>query len=60
MSTHKASLECRHISLAYGATPVLRDVNLTIEPGDFFALTGPARDGVGQRGVRPGGAAREP
>jgi iron(III) transport system ATP-binding protein len=37
----KASLECRHISLAYGATPVLRDVNLKIEPGEFFALLGP-------------------
>ena len=45
MSTHKASLECRHISLAYGSTPVLRDVNLKIEPGEFFALLGPSGSG---------------
>lgn len=41
----KASLECRHISLAYSATPVLRDVNLKIEPGEFFALLGPSGSG---------------
>ena len=40
-----ASLECRHISLSYGATPVLRDVNLKIEPGEFFALLGPSGSG---------------
>ena len=43
--SNKASLECRHISLAYGATPVLRDVNLKIEPGEFFALLGPSGSG---------------
>ena len=42
---NKASLECRHISLSYGATPVLRDVNLSIEPGEFFALLGPSGSG---------------
>ena len=42
---NKASLECRHISLSYGATPVLRDVNLKIEPGEFFALLGPSGSG---------------
>ncbi len=41
----QASLECRHISLAYGATPVLRDINLAIEPGEFFALLGPSGSG---------------
>ena len=45
MSTNKASLECRHISLAYGATPVLRDITLKIEPGEFFALLGPSGSG---------------
>ena len=45
MSTHKASLECRHISLSYGATPVLRDITLKIEPGEFFALLGPSGSG---------------
>ena len=42
---NKASLECRHISLSYGSTPVLRDINLKIEPGEFFALLGPSGSG---------------
>ncbi|MBO9680855.1 MAG: ABC transporter ATP-binding protein [Acidovorax sp.] len=45
MHLNKVSLECRHISLSYGATPVLRDVNLRIEPGEFFALLGPSGSG---------------
>ena len=42
---NKASLEARHISLSYGATPVLQGVNLRVEPGDFFALLGPSGSG---------------
>ena len=42
---HQVSLEARHISLSYGSTPVLRDVNLKIEPGEFFALLGPSGSG---------------
>lgn len=38
---NKVSLEARHISLSYGATPVLQGVNLRVEPGEFFALLGP-------------------
>ena len=38
----KVKVEIRNVSLAYGATPVLRDINLTIEPGEFFALLGPS------------------
>ncbi len=45
MHLNKVSLECRHISLSYGTTPVLRDVNLRIEPGEFFALLGPSGSG---------------
>jgi iron(III) transport system ATP-binding protein len=30
------------VSLAFGATQVLRDITLTIEPGEFFALLGPS------------------
>ena len=42
---HKVALEARHISLSYGSTPVLRDVNLRVEPGEFFALLGPSGSG---------------
>ena len=38
-------VECRHIALAYGNTPVLNDINLSIEPGEFFALLGPSGSG---------------
>jgi iron(III) transport system ATP-binding protein len=41
----KVSVECRNIRLAYGTTEVLRDVNLIIEPGEFFALLGPSGSG---------------
>jgi len=45
MSLNQASLEARHISLSYGSTEVLRDINLKIEPGEFFALLGPSGSG---------------
>ena len=45
MNQNKVSLEARHISLSYGATEVLKDVNLRIEPGEFFALLGPSGSG---------------
>ena len=45
MHLNKVSLEARHISLSYGSTEVLRDVNLRIEPGEFFALLGPSGSG---------------
>jgi iron(III) transport system ATP-binding protein len=41
----KVSLQCRNIRLAYGSTEVLKDVNLDIEPGEFFALLGPSGSG---------------
>ncbi len=41
----KVSVQCRHVRLAYGATEVLKDVNLDIEPGEFFALLGPSGSG---------------
>ena len=37
----KVSVECRNIRLSYGKTEVLKDVNINIEPGEFFALLGP-------------------
>ena len=45
MHLNKVSLEARHISLSYGKTEVLKDVNIRIEPGEFFALLGPSGSG---------------
>jgi iron(III) transport system ATP-binding protein len=33
------------VRLAYGKTEVLKDVNLDVEPGEFFALLGPSGSG---------------
>ena len=41
----KVSVQCRNIRLAYGSTEVLKNVNLDIEPGEFFALLGPSGSG---------------
>jgi iron(III) transport system ATP-binding protein len=41
----KVSVVCRNLRLAYGKTEVLKDVNLDIEPGEFFALLGPSGSG---------------
>jgi iron(III) transport system ATP-binding protein len=41
----KVEVEVRNISLAYGATPVLQDISVSIEPGEFFALLGPSGSG---------------
>jgi iron(III) transport system ATP-binding protein len=38
-------VEIEDVSLAYGATPVLREVSVAIEPGEFFALLGPSGSG---------------
>ena len=38
-------VEARQIQLAYGTTPVLRDITLTVEPGEFFAILGPSGSG---------------
>ncbi len=41
----KVSVVCRHVRLSYGHTPVLKDVSLDIQPGEFFALLGPSGSG---------------
>jgi iron(III) transport system ATP-binding protein len=38
-------VEAQNIQLSYGATKVLHDITLTVEPGEFFALLGPSGSG---------------
>jgi iron(III) transport system ATP-binding protein len=35
-------VEARDVSLAFGRNTVLRDIGVTVEPGEFFALLGPS------------------
>jgi iron(III) transport system ATP-binding protein len=35
-------VDIRHVDLSYGANHVLKDVNLQINPGEFFAFLGPS------------------
>jgi len=41
----KVRVEAHNIELSYGTTQVLRDISLTVEPGEFFALLGPSGSG---------------
>lgn len=38
-------IEIKNIALAFGSTAVLKDITLTIHPGEFFALLGPSGSG---------------
>ncbi len=42
---NKVRVEAQNIAMSYGKTVVLRDINLVIEPGEFFALLGPSGSG---------------
>ena len=41
----KVKVEAQNIAMSYGSNVVLRDINLAIEPGEFFALLGPSGSG---------------
>lgn len=41
----KVGVSTRNLSLSYGSVPVLKDINLDIQPGEFFALLGPSGSG---------------
>ncbi|MDO9025944.1 ABC transporter ATP-binding protein [Zwartia sp.] len=38
-------IEIKNIALAFGSTAVLKDITLSIQPGEFFALLGPSGSG---------------
>jgi iron(III) transport system ATP-binding protein len=40
--SHPVRVEAQRVSLSFGSTRVLRDIEVTIEPGEFFALLGPS------------------
>lgn len=40
--SHAVGVEIAHVDLAYGNNPVLKNVSLSIEPGEFFAFLGPS------------------
>ena len=42
---NKVRVEAQNIAMSYGKNVVLRDINLVIEPGEFFALLGPSGSG---------------
>jgi iron(III) transport system ATP-binding protein len=44
-SLKKVGVVARNISLSYGKTEILKDINLQVEPGEFFALLGPSGSG---------------
>lgn len=42
---NKVPISARGLHLRYGNIPVLQDLNLQVEPGEFFALLGPSGSG---------------
>ncbi len=65
MKQQMVGIEIENLHLAFGDTEVLTGVNLTIEPGEFFAFLGPSGSGkstllraIAGFGPRPRGAIR--
>jgi iron complex transport system ATP-binding protein len=42
---HSPAIAIKNLSFAFGANPVLKTVNLTFEPGKFYAILGPNGSG---------------
>jgi ATP-binding cassette subfamily B protein len=42
---HEPIIACRGVSIAYGDTTILRDVNFQIHPGEIVVLSGPSGSG---------------
>ena len=42
---NKVKVEAQNIAMSYGRNVVLRDINIVVEPGEFFALLGPSGSG---------------
>ena len=38
---HSPLFVLRDVSFSYGASPVLKDINLTLQPGKFYGIIGP-------------------
>jgi iron(III) transport system ATP-binding protein len=45
IETSAVSVKIENLSLSFGEDEVLRDINLTIEPGEFFTFLGPSGSG---------------
>ena len=65
MKQQMVGIEIENVHLSFGNTEVLTGVNLTIEPGEFFAFLGPSGSGkstllraIAGFGPRPSGAIR--
>lgn len=41
----KIPVQCRNIRMSYGKNEILKNINIDIEPGEFFALLGPSGSG---------------